>query len=431
MERRVVITGMGAVTPLGLDLKTTWGNLMKSRSGIGYISLFDASSFPVKIAAEVKDFDESSIDLPEEIEQFASRSTKLCVAAAKDAMKDADLKLDTIDPEMFGISLGGNEENSKLSNFNEAFDEEDLYNALKNGDLTYFNNPHYIGKIWSLRRCAHMTPNILSILYNAQGPVSTSSTACASSAQAIGKAMRTIEHGDADIMITGGSDSIIGEFSVAGFGLLGALSHNNQDPERSSRPFDLKRDGFVLGEGAGVLIMEELSHAKARGANIIAEITGFGCSSNAYRLTDSPPEGRGAEQAMRLALDDAGISPEDVNYINAHGTSTLINDRSETQAIKKVFGDAAYGIPISSNKSMLGHLIASAGTIELIVSAMTIQENVIPPTINYETPDPDCDLDYVPNEPRGYEVDAVISNSFAFGGQNASLVVERYHGMDA
>ena len=431
MDRRVVITGMGAITPLGLDLKTTWENLMKAKSGIGYISLFDASSFPVKIAAEVKDFDESSIDLPEEIKQFTSRSTKLCLAAAQEAIEDACLNLDTIDPTMFGISLGGNEENSKLSNFGEAFTEEDIFNALKNGDLSYFNRPHYVGKIWALRRCAHTTPTILSILYNAQGPVSTSSTACASSAQAIGKALRMIEYGDADIMITGGSDSIIGEFSVAGFGLLGALSQNNKDPERSSRPFDLKRDGFVLGEGAGIFIMEELNHARARGAKIIAEVTGFGSSSNAYRITDSPPDGRGADQSMRLALEDAELLPEEVDYINAHGTSTLINDRSETQAIKKVFGEAAYGIPISSNKSMLGHLIASAGTIELIVSAMTIQKNVIPPTINYETPDPDCDLDYVPNEPRAHEVDAVLSNSFAFGGQNASLVVERYHGMDA
>jgi 3-oxoacyl-[acyl-carrier-protein] synthase II len=236
-----------------------------------------------------------------------------------------------------------------------------------------------------------------------------------------------IEYGDADIMITGGSDSIITEFSVAGFGLLGALSKSNDNPEGASKPFDLKRDGFVLGEGAGILIMEELSHAQARGANILAEITGFGTSSNAYRITDSPPDGRGADQSMRSALQDAGLDPEDIDYINAHGTSTLVNDRSETQAIKKVFGEAAYGTPISSNKSTLGHLIASAGTIELIVSAMTIQKSLIPPTINYEIPDPDCDLDYVPNEPRKHQVDAVLSNSFAFGGQNASLVVERYY----
>lgn len=434
MSRRVVITGMGVVTPLGLNLETTWENLMMSKSGIDRISLFDASSFPVQIAAEVKDFDESVVKLPEEMEGlkgFIGRSTKFCLVSTQEAVEDAGLNLDNIDPTKFGVSLGGNEENARITTFGESFIEEDIFSALKNHDLSYFDNPRQTGKIWAIRRCAHTTSQIISLIYGAQGPVSTSSTACASSAQAIGKAMRMIEYGDADIMITGGSDSIIGEFSVAGFGLLGALSQNNGDPERSSRPFDLKRDGFVLGEGAGILIMEELDHARARGAKIIAELAGFGTSSNAYRITDSPPDGRGADQAMRLALEDAELLPEDIDYINAHGTSTLINDRSETQAIKKVFGDNAYEIPISSNKSMLGHLIASAGTIELIASAMTIQKNIIPPTINYETPDPDCDLDYVPNEPREYKVDAVISNSFAFGGQNASLVLERYHEIDA
>ncbi|MBN2031087.1 beta-ketoacyl-[acyl-carrier-protein] synthase family protein [bacterium] len=427
MERRVVITGMGAVTPLGSNLEITWENLMKAKSGIDFISLFDASSFPVKIAAEVKDFDESVLNVPEYMKPFISRATKFCLSAAQEAMENARVSLDAIDPTMFGISIGGNEETSKLSSFGEAFTEEDIFSSLQNGDLSYFNNSNYLGQIWALRRCAHTPSNILSILYGAQGPVSTSSTACASSAQAIGKAMRMIEYGDADIMITGGCDSIIGEFSVAGFGLLGALSRNNDHPERSSRPFDLKRDGFILGEGAGILIMEELDHARARGAHIVAEITGFGTSSNAYRITDCPPDGRGADLAMRLALQDAALSPSEINCINAHGTSTLINDRSETQAIKKVFGEAAYNTPISSNKSMLGHLIASAGTIELIVSTLTINNNIIPPTINYETPDPDCDLDYVPNEPREHEVNAVLSNSFAFGGQNASLVVERYH----
>lgn len=427
MERRVVITGMGAVTPLGGTLDQTWESLMKSLSGIDYISLFDASSFPVKIAAEVKSFDESKLMLPEELKPFAGRATKFCVAAAQEAIKHAGLNLEAIDDTMFGISLGGNEETTKLSEFSNAFREENILYSLQNKDLSYFKESNRLAQLWAIRRCAHTTSNILSILFNARGPVSTSSTACASSAQAIGKAMRMIEHADADIMITGGCDSIISEFSVAGFGLLGALSHNNGDPQRASRPFDLTRDGFVLGEGSGILVLEELSHARARGARILAEITGFGSSSNAYRLTDSPPDGRGADQSMRTALLDAGISPDQIDYINAHGTSTLVNDRSETQAIKKVFGDTAYDTPISSNKSMLGHLIASAGTIELIMSVMTIQNKIIPATINYEIPDPDCDLDYVPNEPRKHEVNSVLSNSFAFGGQNASLVVERYY----
>ncbi len=427
MERRVVITGMGAVTPLGESLDQTWESLMRSQSGIDYISLFDASSFPVKIAAEVKSFDEAKLGIPEELKPFAGRATKFCISAAQEAIRRAGINLDTIDTTMFGISLGGNEETTKLSEFSNAFREENILYSLQNKDLSYFRDSNRLAQLWAIRRCAHTTSNILSILFNARGPVSTSSTACASSAQAIGKAMRMIEHADADIMITGGADSIISEFSVAGFGLLGALSHNNGDPQRSSRPFDLKRDGFVLGEGSGILILEELSHARARGARILAEITGFGSSSNAYRLTDSPPDGRGADQSMRSALFDAGLAPEQIDYINAHGTSTLVNDRSETQAIKKVFGESAYETPISSNKSMLGHLIASAGTIELIMSVMTIQNKTIPATINYETPDPDCDLDYVPNEPRKHEVNSVLSNSFAFGGQNASLVVERYY----
>ena len=427
MGRKVVITGMGVVTPLGLNLKTTWENLVRAKSGVGYISLFDASTFPVQIAAEVKDFDESVINLPEGMEHFTSRATKFCLSATQEAMENAGVNLNKIDPTRLGISLGASDETYMLSNFGDAFPEEDIFYALQNRDLSYYKHSYYLGQIWGVRRCAHTTSNILSILYNAQGPVSISSTACASSAQAIGKAMRIIEHGDADIMITGGCDSFISEFSVAGFSLLGALSQNNKYPARASRLFDLKRDGFVMSEGAGILIIEELNHAQERGAKIIAKTTGFGTSSNAYRITDSPPDGRGADQAMRLALKDAGLSPEDIDYINAHGTSTLLNDRSETQAIKHVFGKAAYKIPISSNKSMLGHSIASAGAIELIVSVLTIQKNIISPTINYEVPDPECDLDYVPNEPRKYEVNSVLSNSFAFGGQNASLVVEGYY----
>jgi len=426
MKRKIVITGMGLVSPLGLNVKTTWENLIKGKSGVGYITLFDASTFPVQIAAEVKGFDESAIALPEGMEHFASRDTKLCVAAIREAMEDAGIHPDTLDPLRFGISLGANDETNTLSHFGNAFDQESIFNALKHGDLSYFSNPHYMGKIWGVRRCAHISSEITSIVFNAQGPVSISSTACASSAQAIGKAMRIIEHGDAEIMIAGGCGSFISEFTVAGFDLLGTLSRNNENPEKACRPFDLKRDGFVLAEGAGILILEELQHARERGTTIIAQLTGFGTSSNAYRITDSPPDGRGADQAMSLALKDAGLSPEEIDHINAHGTSTLLNDRSETKAIKKVFGDAAYRIPITSNKSMLGHPIASAGVNELIASILTIKHNIIPPTINYETPDPDCDLDYVPNEPRECEVHTVLSNSFAFGGQNASLIVERY-----
>jgi 3-oxoacyl-[acyl-carrier-protein] synthase II len=426
MRRRVVITGMGIVTPLGLTVKATWENLVKAQSGIGYLSLFDVSTFPVRIAGEVKHFDESSIALPEALNHFVSRATKFCLAATEEALESSGVNLAALDSAHIGISLGASEEMFTLSKFGEAFVEEDIYHSLEKGDLSVLGSTKYLGQIWPLRKCAHMTSHIVSIVYNLHGPLSASSTACASSSHAIGKAMRIIEHGDADMMIAGGTDSCLSEFSVAGFYLLGALSENNEHPEKASRPFDLKRNGFILGEGAAILILEELYHARNRGATIIAELKGFGASSNAYRITDSPPDGRGPDQAMALALDDAGLLPEEIDHINAHGTSTMINDRSETVAIKKVFGEAAYTIPISANKSMLGHTIAGAGAIELIISVLTIQNSIIPPTINYEVPDPDCDLDYVPNEPRARGVNTVLSNSFAFGGQNASLVVARY-----
>jgi 3-oxoacyl-[acyl-carrier-protein] synthase II len=426
MRRRVVITGMGLLTPLGHTVTATWEHLLKAQSGIGPLSLFDVSTFPVRIAAEVKDFDEFSIFLPEALHRFAGRATKFCLAATEEALVNAAVDLEALDPAQIGISLGASEEMFTLSKFGEAFVEEDIYQSLERGDLSVLRRTKQLGKIWPLRKCAHTTSHILSIMYNLHGPLSASSTACASSTHAIGKAMRLIEHGDAEMMIAGGTDSCLSEFSVAGFYLLGALSENNEHPEKASRPFDLRRNGFILGEGAAVLILEELQHARNRGATIIAELKGFGASSNAYRITDSPPDGRGPDQAMARALDDAGLLPGEVDHINAHGTSTMINDRSETVAIKKVFGDLAYDIPISANKSMLGHPIAGAGAIELVISVLTIRHNSIPPTINYEVPDPDCDLDYVPNEARAREVNTVLSNSFAFGGQNASLLVARY-----
>ena len=426
MTRRVVVTGMGMVTPLGITVETTWDNLIKAQSGIDHITLFDASTFPVQIAGEIKDFDFSSIPIPEELKQFTGRATSFCLAATAQAIQNADLKIEEDDPTKIGVSLGASEETNSLKNFNESFVEEDIYHFLESEDVAGLWRPKSFGQIWPLRKCAHMTSHIVSILHNLQGPLSSSSTACASGTHAIGKAMRIIEHGDADVMIAGGTDSCLSEFSVAGFYLLGALSENNEQPKKASRPFDLKRNGFVLAEGAGILILEELHHAQKRGVPIIAELKGYGTSSNAYRITDSPPDGRGPDQAMQSALDDAGILPENISHINAHGTSTMINDRSETVSIKKVFGNTAYQIPICANKSMIGHPIAGAGAIELIISVLSITNGIIPPTINYEVPDPDCDLDYVPNQARECKVETVLSNSFAFGGQNASLVVARY-----
>jgi len=432
-QKRVVITGIGAVTPLGNTVKESWHNLVAGESGIAPITLFDASQYPVKIAAEVKNFDFDGC-VPEDINPYLGRGTKFCIHAVKEALEHARLDLEKQDTSLMGIALGSDEEGAQIKHFEEMFDVEhirDFLEARRSARTLTHPYPHLLnskllGQIWPIRRSAHIAANIVSILFNIKGPISTSASACASSAQAVGKAMRTIQDGDADIMITGGCDSMIGEFHVSGFNRLRALSRNNDNPEKASRPFDLKRDGFILGEGAGILVLEELSHAKKRNANIIAELAGYGSSSNAYRLTASPEDGQGVDICMKTALRDAGCTIEDVDYINAHGTSTYLNDKSETAAIKNVFQDRAYEIPISSNKSMLGHLIASAASIELIISALTINENVIPPTINYEFPDPECDLDYVPNVPRKSQVDTILSNSFAFGGQNASVLLKRF-----
>jgi 3-oxoacyl-[acyl-carrier-protein] synthase II len=434
-KKRVVITGFGAVTPLGNDIQTMWSNLIKGVSGIGPITLFDAMTYPVKIAAEVKNFNFDTPLISEEIDRYFGRSTRFCVSAVKEALHKAGLNLEHLDSGNIGISLGSNEEYAHFSQYDRMFEPEKIFDLLRSRKLEQCNGNPYahfassknLGQIWPLRRSAHMAANLISILYNIQGPISTTSSACASSAQAIGRALRMIQDGDAEVVITGGCDSIIGETAVTGFALLGALSKHNDAPEKASRPFDLMRDGFILGEGSGVLVLEDFEHARKRNAPIIAELAGYGSSSNAYRLTASPEDGRGADSCMSAALQDAGCSIEDVDYINAHGTSTYINDKCETAAIKKVFQDRAYEIPVSSNKSMLGHLVASAASIELIISVLTLTGGIIPPTINYENPDPECDLDYVPNESRTKQMKTILSNSFAFGGQNASLVVKKFH----
>ncbi len=431
-KRRIVVTGIGAVTPLGNDVNGTWQNLVKGKSGIKPITIFDASKFPVKIGAEVKNFDFDSC-VPEQISPFLGRSIKFCLAAVKEALTNADLDLDLMDTCRLGVSLGANEEYANISSLHELFEvklikdllEQRLDSNQGSTALHQSGTMKDLGRVWPIRRSAYMAANILSLVYNILGPVSTSSSACASSAQAIGRAMRMIQDGDAETVITGGCDAIIGEIPLSGFHRLRALSTHNDCPEKASRPFDRNRDGFVLGEGSGILILEELSHARKRGANILGELAGYGSSSNAYKITASPEDGHGADASMKASLDDAGCSIDEVDYINAHGTSTHLNDKSETAAIKNVFQDRAYEIPISSNKSMLGHLIASAASIELITSVMALNKNMIPPTINYENPDPECDLDYVPNSYRQKEVKTILSNSFAFGGQNASILVKR------
>ena len=432
-RKRVVITGIGSVTPIGNTLDATWSNLIKGTSGIAPITIFDASTFPVKIGAEVKNFDFNAA-VPEDLRPFIGRSTSFCIQATREALRNAGLDLDLMNTASVGIALGSNEEAMGLNMFGNLFDARTIKEHLeRQQDATSLHRPFahlasskQLGQIWPVRRSAATAANILSILFNIQGPVSTSSGACASSAQAMGRALRMIQDGDADVVITGGCDSMIGEFSVAGFYRLRALSKNNDNPEKASCPFDLKRDGFVLGEGSAVLILEDLEHARKRGATILAELAGYGSSSNAGSITAPPEDGRGADLCLKAALADGNCSPDEVDYINAHGTSTHLNDKSETAAIKNVFGERAYSIPVSSNKSMLGHLVASAAAIELAMSVQTINSQVIPPTINYENPDPACDLDYVPNEFRLKKVNTILSNSFAFGGQNASVLVKKF-----
>ena len=432
-RKRVVITGIGSVTPIGNTLDATWSNLIKGTSGIAPITIFDASTFPVKIGAEVKDFDFNAV-VPEDLRPFIGRSTSFCIQATREALRNAGLDLDLMNTASVGIALGSNEETASMNMFGKLFDARTIKEHLeRQQDETSLHRPFahlaaskQLGQIWPVRRSAATAANILSILFNIQGPVSTSSGACASSAQAMGRALRMIQDGDANVVITGGCDSMIGEFSVAGFYRLRALSKNNDNPEKASCPFDLKRDGFVLGEGSAVLILEDLEHARKRGATILAELAGYGSSSNAGSITAPPEDGRGADLCLKAALADGNCSPDEVDYINAHGTSTYLNDKSETAAIKNVFGERAYSIPVSSNKSMLGHLVASAAAIELAMSVQTINSQVIPPTINYENPDPVCDLDYVPNEFRLKKVNTILSNSFAFGGQNASVLVKKF-----
>ena len=429
MNRRVVVTGIGLVTPLGADVETVWSRLLNGESGVGRITLFDASNFATQIAAEVKDWDISAIGENPDDWKEQDRHTKFAIGAGYQAMKDAGLLGDdgtNLDPERFGVYTGAGE---GAQNFDD-FAAMTLAGLGENGE---FDEAKFIEKgleilrpVRELEQEPNMPAAHLAAYFGAKGPNVNCLTACAASAQAIGEAAELIRRDEADVMLAGGAHSMIHPFGVTGFNLLTALSTSNDEPEKASRPFDKRRNGFILGEGAGVLVLEELEHAKKRGAKIYGEIAGYGATSDAYRITDIHPEGRGAISCMKLALEDAGLAPEDVDYINAHGTSTGVNDRVESLSIREVFGPRAYQIPVSSTKSMTGHLIAAAGATECIYSLLAIRDNVAPPTINFEVRDPDCDLDYVPNVARHVKIDVAMSNSFGFGGQDVSLVVRRY-----
>jgi len=411
MTQRVVITGMGAITPLGLSVADFWAGLVAGRSGVGPITRFDTSDFAVKIAAEVKGFDPAAF-LDRKEARRMDRYTQFAVAAAKQAWADAGLEGAPLDPERCGVYLG-----SGIGGM-ETFAEE-ITTLIQKGNrrVSPFMVPMMI---------ANMAAGMVAIQFNLQGPNMTTVTACSSANNAIGEAYHAILAGRADLMVTGGAEASILPIAIAGFNNMAALSTRNDAPEQASRPFDKGRDGFVMGEGGGVVVLESLAHAQARGARIYAEVIGYGCAADAYHMVQPPENGEGGARAMRRALADAGLEPSAVGYINAHGTSTPQGDIAETRAIKAVFGEHARRLAVSSTKSMHGHLLGAAGAVELIASVMALREGILPPTINQVEPDPECDLDYVPNEARRTQVDIALSNSFGFGGQNATLIVRRY-----
>jgi 3-oxoacyl-[acyl-carrier-protein] synthase II len=427
MRRRVVVTGLGCVTPVGNDVKSMWHSLRNGGNGVGPISHFDAANFPTKFAAEVKNFQLGDhYERPERFD-LAGRNVKFAVAAAVQAVKDSGLLDTPLDPTQFGVYLGAGEGQQDFTIFMNMISQ-----ARQNGelDLERFTKSgiERLNPQQELEQEPNMPAGHLAALFNAQGPNLNCLTACAASSQAIGEATEIIRRGDAEVMLSGGAHSMIHPFGVTGFNLLTALSTRNEDPIHASRPFDKTRDGFVLGEGAGMLVLEELERAKSRNAPIYGEVVGYGSSADAYRITDIHPEGRGATACMKMALRDARLNPDDIDYINAHGTSTVVNDKVETMAIKQACGSAASGIPVSSIKSMMGHLIAAAGSVEAITCLVAIRDDVLPPTLNYRTRDPECDLDYVPNVAREAPVRRALSNSFGFGGQNISLIFAEYKG---
>jgi 3-oxoacyl-[acyl-carrier-protein] synthase II len=432
---RVVITGMGWITPMGHSIEAVWRRLLAGESGIARTALFDASTFPTSISAEVKDF--RLADHVSDISQHerAGRNTQFALAACAQAWNAAGLPplspqssaLSPLDRDRVGIYLGSGEGSLDFDAFTTTC--LSAWNAQSNSmDMVKWAQlaTERMNATRELEQEPNMPLSHLALLTGARGPAMNCLTACAASTQAIGEATQILRRGDADVMIGGGAHSMIHPFGVTGFNRLTALSTANEDPPRASRPFDAQRGGFVLGEGAGMVILETLEHAQKRGAKILAEVVGYGSTADAFRITDQDPQGLGAVVAMQEALRDSDLEPTDIDYINAHGTGTRENDGNETGAIKTVFGEYAAKVPVSSIKSMMGHLIAAAGAVELITCLLAMRDNVLPPTMNLEHADPECDLDYVPNEARPAQVDVAMSNSFGFGGQNATIIVKRF-----
>jgi 3-oxoacyl-[acyl-carrier-protein] synthase II len=424
---RVVITGMGWITPMGHSIECVWPRLLKGESGISRTTIFDASTFPTSISAEVKDFRLAEHLDSTELHSGAGRNTQFALAACKQAWEAAGLQRDKLDLDRVGIYLGSGEGSLDF----DAFTTANL-SAWKQdaGAIDSVKWAQLAVELMNVTRELEQEPNMplshLALLTGARGPAFNCLTACAASTQAIGEATEILRRGDADVMIGGGAHSMIHPFGVTGFNRLTALSTANEDPPKASRPFDNCRGGFVLGEGAGMVVLETLEHAQKRGATILAEVVGYGSTADAFRITDQHPDGEGAVVAMREALADAKLSPADIGYINAHGTGTRENDGNETNAIRQVFGDIAKQVPVSSIKSMMGHLIAAAGAVELICCVLALRDGVLPPTMNLENPDPECDLDYVPNQARKASLNVAMSNSFGFGGQNDTIIVRKW-----
>ena len=408
---RVVVTGLGTINPLGHDVATTWEALVAGRSGVDYITLFDPSPYQTRFAGEVKGFDAQALLGRKEARRL-DRFAQFAMVAARQAVADAGLIEDGVPPERIGVVFG-----SGVGGIGTIMDQHQV--LLKRG-------PRRISPFFIPMMLADTAPAQIAITYGFRGPNMVVATACASGTNAVGEAMELIRRGVADVVVAGGAEAAIVPIALAGFNVMGALSTHNEDPAGACRPFDAERDGFVMGEGAAVLVLERLEHAQARGATIYAEVLGYGASADAYHLAAPEETGGGAALAMQAALESAGIPPTVVDYVNAHGTGTVLNDKSETRAIKAVFGDHAYRLAISATKSMTGHLLGAAGALEALICVKTLQEGIIPPTINYRTPDPECDLDYVPNEARPAPVEIALSNSFGFGGHNASLILARW-----
>jgi 3-oxoacyl-[acyl-carrier-protein] synthase II len=410
----VVVTGLGVVSPLGNSMDALWQNLLAGQCGIDRITLFDATNFDTKIAAEVKNFDPTSaFPSPKEIRR-TDRYTQFGVTAAYQALKDSGLELDKVNRDEVGVFLG-----SGIGG---------LYTTQEQTRILFEKGPGRLSPFMIPMLILNMASGVFSMYYKLRGPNVATCSACATATHALGEAWRTIKMGDASVMFAGGTEATIVPIGIGGFCAMRAMSTRNDDPKRSSRPFDKERDGFVMGEGAGVLVLEELEHAKARGARIYCELVGYGNTADANHMTAPAPEGEGAARCMRMALKNAQLRPEDVQYINAHGTSTPQGDVCETQAIKSVFGDHARKLAVSSTKGATGHMLGAAGAVEMAVCAKVIQNQIVPPTINLQNPDPECDLDYVPNTARDLKVDVVVNNSFGFGGHNACTIARKFTG---